>query len=182
MEFSHLVQARAILFEDGGEWCQMGEFVSLTCDMPAPDVSRLGMMDRLTLAVRSISQSEWNMLTAMERLDWMRLQADTNEHIRSQWYYYASADIEFWHVNFRSLLDQVALVISELADAKRQVSDSFRKLYQESHPNNVCSGEGARFAEKLALTGCRSCKRRRGLVISSRSEIISSITVGIRWY
>jgi hypothetical protein len=107
------------------------------------------MMDRLTLAIRSISQSEWNMLTAMERLDWMRLQADTNEHIRSQWYYYASADIEFWHVNFRSLLDQVALVISELEDAKRQVSDSFRKLYQESHPKNICSREGARFAKKL---------------------------------
>jgi hypothetical protein len=83
------------------------------------------------------------MLTAMERLDWTRVQADTNEHIRSRWNSYASVDIEFWHVNFRALLDHVALVISELADAKRQVSDdSFRNASSEnSDPLNSRNSE-----------------------------------------
>ena len=150
MDFTHLVQARATLFEDSEDWCQKGEFVSLCCDMPAPNISEPGMMDRLSLAVRSIMQNEWNMLTVMERLDWMRVQADTNEHIRSRWYYCASADIEFWHVNFRSLLDQVALIVSELAHAKRQVpDDSFRKLYDRSRPVELRTREGGRFALKL---------------------------------
>jgi hypothetical protein len=152
MDTTHLVKARAMLFDDSEGSCQKGNFVSLCCDMPPPNISTLGMLDRLTLAVRSINQHEWNMLTAIERLDWMRDQADTNEHIRSRWYYYASADIESWHVNFRSLLDQVALVIAELADRTKQVPfDSFRKLFERSRPENLRARQGSSFAEKLGM-------------------------------
>jgi hypothetical protein len=150
MDTNHLVKARSMLSEGSEGCCQKGNFVSLCCDMPPPNISTLGLLDRLTLAVRSINQHEWNMLTVMERLDWMCREADRNEHIRSRWYYYASADIEFWHVNFRSLLDQVALVISELAEKRKQVpDDSFRKLYERSQPEELCKPDGALFVQKL---------------------------------
>jgi hypothetical protein len=45
MEFGHLVQARAMVFDDGETWCQRGKFVSLDADMPAPDMTRLEMND-----------------------------------------------------------------------------------------------------------------------------------------
>ena len=80
----------------------------------------------------------------------MRDQADTIEHLRSQWYYYASADIEFWHVNFRSLLDQVALVISEEAGIKNEkLKKSFRKLYNKSCPTCLHTPKGAAFGKQL---------------------------------
>jgi hypothetical protein len=93
---------------------------------------------------------EWSMLTAVERLDWMLSQVDHSDHIKSRWYSYASLDIESWHVNFRSLLDQVASVISKLADRKKQVpGDSFRKLYERSRAERLCTSEGAPFAQRL---------------------------------
>lgn len=150
MDTTHLTEARAMLFENSDGWCQKGNFVSLTCRMPPPDISTLGRLDRVTLAVRSIIQHEWNMLTVIERLDWMRDVAETSEHIRSQWHNYASADIESWHVNFRSLLDHVALVVAELADRNKQVPhDSFRKLYERSRPSRLQAQEDASYAQKL---------------------------------
>jgi hypothetical protein len=150
MDTAHLLKARRMLSEETDGPCQRGKFVSLCCDMPPPNISTPGMLDRLSLAVRSINQHEWNMLTAIERLEWMRGEADRNEHIRSQWYYYASADIEFWLVNFRSLLDQVALVIAELADRKKQVPcESFRKLHERCDPEKLGTQEGSSYAQKL---------------------------------
>jgi hypothetical protein len=150
MDVTHLVNVRAMLFEDSGDWCQKGIFVSLSSDMPTPNISTLGMLDRLTLAVRSIIRHEWSMLTAMERLDWTRNQADSNKHLRSRWNSYASADIEFWHVNFRSLLDQVALVISELAGIKNEkLKKSFRKLYNKSCSTSLHTPKSAAFGKQL---------------------------------
>lgn len=155
MDTTHLVQARGMLFEDSDGWYHKGKFVSLSCDMPPPNISAVGMLDRLTLAVRSISLDEWNMLTALERLDWMRTQADQSEHIKSRWYSYASADIESWYFNFRSLLDQVASVIAELAARKKQVPKSFHTLYDRSCPEKLRTAEGMRFAEKLGVDWLR---------------------------
>jgi hypothetical protein len=177
MDFTHLVKARAMLFEDSDGWYQKGIFVSLSCDVPTPNLSTLGMADRLTLAVRSIGQYEWNMLTAIERLEWTRHQVDTNEHVMSQWNYYASTDIESWHVNFKSLLDQVALVIAELADRRKQVpNDSFRKLYDRSRPEKLRTVEGMRFAEKLGVDwlGLLHGVTWFDQIVSVRDEIVHS--------
>jgi hypothetical protein len=182
MDFTHLVQARATLIHDGEDWCQKGNFVSLCCDMPAPNVSRPGALDRLTLATRSIVQNQWNMLTVTERLDWMRAQADTDEHIGSRWYCYASADIEFWHVNFRSLLDQVGLMVSELANAKCQVAgDSFRKLYDSSARRSSVHGRENALYKSWDQTGYPCCRPRHGSPISPRFGNRWCITAGTRW-
>ncbi len=77
MDIDHLVQARATLIEDGEGWCQMGNFVSLCCEMRPPNVSAPDSQDCLTLAIRSVTQHEWNMLTVIERLEWMRASAVT---------------------------------------------------------------------------------------------------------
>lgn len=150
MDTGHLVKARATLFEDNEGWCQKGQFVSLCCDMPPPNIPTVGMMDRLTLAVRSISLDEWNMLTALERLDWMRTQAGQSEHIKSRWRSYASTDIESWYFNFRSLLDQAALVICETAGIKSEkLEKSFRRLYNRASAEHLSRPEGTLFSRKL---------------------------------
>jgi hypothetical protein len=177
MDVTHLVNARAMLFEDSEGWCQKGAFASLDSYAPGPNTSTPGMPERLTPALGSITQYQWDMLTAMERLEWMRDQADTIEHLGSRWYYYASVDIESWHVNFRSLLDQVALVISELADRKNQVPhDSFKKLYDRSRPEKVRTAEGMRFIEKLGVDwlGLLQGVTWFDQLVSVRNEIVHS--------
>lgn len=146
METGHLTRARDLLFIDGGDWCRKGTSISLGPLMPTPNFYKPGRLDRLTVAVRGINRCENNMLTAMERLSWMQARACQDEHIKSRWYEYVSADIEYWHTNLRSSLDQIALVISELADKERQVSCKFHRLYSQSRPASKDLGQ---FVEKL---------------------------------
>lgn len=129
MEISHLLSARELLVEDSGGWCQKSDLVTLVSRLPTPYVTSPGPKDRIVLAIRYITQSEWNMLTCVQRLEWMRIAAETNEHLTSNWFNYASADIEYWHVSFRSLLDYVALVLLLLA-GRQADKPSFHKLYE----------------------------------------------------
>jgi hypothetical protein len=145
---SHFIKCLEMVQQDEHGWHQTGTFPCLVADMPPPYVDRLEKQDRLTLAVRSICQHESNMLTAIERLDWMRLEAPLNKHIDLWWRYYAGADIEFWYVNFRSLLDQVADVIvldASLPSALR----SFRKIYERTRPDKLRETGGARLAGSM---------------------------------
>jgi hypothetical protein len=177
MDVTHLVNARTMLFEDSDGWCQKGAFVSLDSYAAAPNASTRGMLERLTPALGSITQYEWDMLTVMERLEWMQGQTDATEHLKSRWNYYASVDIESWHVDFRSLLDQVALVISELANRKRQVpDDSFRKLYDRSRPEKLRTAEGMCFAKKLGVDWLRLLEEVTWFdqLLSVRTEIVHS--------
>src|ERR1035441_1327239 len=99
MDTTPLIRARELLFPDSEGLCHKGKFVSLLCDMPAPYVSKPGMLDILTLALRSVALHEGNMLTAMERLDWTRDRLSEDDNSQSRWLSYASMDIEYWHVN-----------------------------------------------------------------------------------
>lgn len=128
MDNSHLLSALKLLVEDSGGWCQKSDLVTLESRLPTPYITNPGSKDRIVLAIRSITQNQWNMLTCIQRLEWMRVAADSNEHIASNWHNYASADVEHWHVNFRSLLDYVSLVLLLLAGRKVD-KHSFRKLY-----------------------------------------------------
>ena len=128
MDNNHLLGALQLLVEDSGGWYQKGDLVTLESCLPTPYITDPGPKDRIVLAIRYITQSEWNMLTCVQRLEWMRTAAQANEHLASNWFNYASTDIEYWHVSFRSLLDYVALVLLLLAGRKAK-KPSFRKLH-----------------------------------------------------
>jgi hypothetical protein len=76
----------------------------------------------------------------------MKEQAASDGILRDRWNSYASLDIEEWHTQFRSLLDYVAKVIRELAERKRQVSDSFTTLRERAAGT---TGDPQDFARKL---------------------------------
>jgi len=128
MDSSHLLSALELLVEDSGGWYQKGDLATLVGEMPTPDIAHPDRKSRIVLAIRSVTQNEWNMLTCIQRLEWMRIAAGGDGHIASNWYNYASADIEYWHVSFRSLLDYVALVLLLLAGRKAE-KPSFHKLH-----------------------------------------------------
>src|SRR5690606_9858380 len=89
-----------------------------------------------------ISADLWSMSTVLDRLEWMRNEAQRNEHLRSRWSYYAAADIQSIHVDLRSILDYAARAIPALFSMKPgQTPDSFRKLqdWAEEHPSRIDS-------------------------------------------
>src|SRR5262245_31504995 len=91
----------------------------------------------------SITSDLWSISTVLERLEWMRSEAQQNEHLRSRWSYYAAVDIQSIHVDLRSLLDYAARALPALFAMKSgQTPDSFRKLldWAEANPSRIDSG------------------------------------------
>jgi len=142
MDTSHLSKARPLLGRRGSQFIYKGNFTFLCADAHGP---------QSTPELKSISRHLFraldhfaNVLTTCDRLKWMREQCASDERFASTWMFYASTDIEYWHVQMRSLLDHLAKVIRKLACRKGQVSDSFTRLYL-----CVCQAKSCAHAETL---------------------------------
>jgi hypothetical protein len=175
LDTSHLTKTRDMLIPDVDGWRAKGARVSLRSDLRSVylgNVLNAQTWGRLRAAIAAIGLAEGDMLTVMERLEWMRVRAQQDEHIRSHWSAYAGADIEYWHVNLRSLLDHVGMVISELADKKNQVSDmKFHRLYRQSRPNAANIDE---FGKRIGPDWLALLQRVTWfeLIVSVRNELL----------
>jgi hypothetical protein len=87
----------------------------------------------------AVVQDLWNVATVIERLEWMRAQAQANDFLRSRWPYFAAADIQAVQVDLRSILDYVALTARLLLNKPGQAPKSFRALldWADSHPARI---------------------------------------------
>lgn len=130
MDLEHLKKARALLRKGRPGYVHKGTFVSLCANVLDWNASTGFTKEEVWRELDFILSDLWGMLTICNHLDWMRQQAEQDDQVWAKWSYYASGDIEYWHVQLRSLLDYVAQLIRELADRKHQVPDSFRKLYE----------------------------------------------------
>jgi hypothetical protein len=90
----------------------------------------------------------WNILTVCDRLEWANRRCRSDQRIASVWDYYAEADIEYWHIQMRTLLDHLAKLINGLANRSNQRSDSFSYLYHGVN-NPESEEEAQRFAQEL---------------------------------
>jgi hypothetical protein len=91
----------------------------------------------------------WDILTTCDRLEWAKEKCKGDPRLNSTWSYYASADIEYWHIKMRSLLDHIAKLISNLAERKNQVPDSFAALYKRATGTEAVPEKTQNFAHKL---------------------------------
>lgn len=80
--------------------------------------------------LRFIAQDLWNMETLLDRLNWQRELWIKNELTDGRWRIFTTADIDLFHVEFRSLFDYVARLVRVIADKPGSVPDdaSFEKL------------------------------------------------------
>ena len=140
--------ARSLLFQDlAVGWSLVSKFSSLSVELPtllpgARPFDEEFIRRQLLFSIHDL----WMMCTGLARLEWMKEKAGSDAVLRDRWSSYASLDIEEWHTQFRSLLDYVAKVIWELAERKRQVSDSFTTLWERA---NGTTGDPEDFAKKL---------------------------------
>jgi len=83
----------------------------------------------------------WNLSTIAERLTWMQSNALENQDFKDRWFYYASVDIQIFHVEIRSILDYITQIIRLFSPQPGQVTDtgSFRKLlnWLGNNPNRI---------------------------------------------
>ena len=126
-----LQRAKSLLNNEDNAW--VGKFPSLCAEIHVKRVEkklkddRLNNMNRLTTY---ITQDIWNIGTIITRLSWMREKTCHDDYLRQMWMYYASVDIEIFHIELRAIMNYVAEIMSECANKKKQVPKSFRKLRQ----------------------------------------------------
>lgn len=130
MDTSQLTKARALLRLRRLRFTYRGNFTFLCAD-----VARLALdgSDTYKMVHRNLDFAVgnlWNLLTVCDRLEWTNRRCRRDARVASVWTYYAEADIEYWHIQMRTLLDHLAKIISRLANRSRQVPDSFSRLYE----------------------------------------------------
>ncbi len=81
------------------------------------------------------------------KLEWIRSHAQNNDSFKPLWFQFATADIDYFHVEFRSIFDYVAQIIRDTGNKPGQIPDSFRELQQWLNKN---PGNRARVGEELA--------------------------------
>jgi hypothetical protein len=93
----------------------------------------------LTRHFYAITQDIWNVSTIIDRLEWMRATSLGDSDLAERWTDYAAVDIQSFHVEVRSALDQAAHVVRLFAPNPGQVTDtgSFRKLLEWIPDNGI---------------------------------------------
>jgi len=92
-----------------------------------------------------IGQDLWNISTIADRLEWTRLNSIRNADFEERWCNYASVDIEYFHVEFRSIMDYSALIIAEFHGLSGKLPESYRRLaerinkYERKLPQSMVS-------------------------------------------
>jgi hypothetical protein len=124
-----------------------GDFVSLVADLRIAHALKKVSIDQV-VKTNFIIQDIWNICTIIHRLDWFREQAIKEKALDNMWLPYASVDIEHFHIEFRSVMNYAAEIISNASGKPGQIPVSFRKLFKWVKEN---SGNRKRIGEGLAV-------------------------------
>ena len=79
-------------------------------------------------AIHNINHDLWQIAALMSRLVWMREMTRSDMLNESAWRTYSQLDIEHFYVQIRSILDYLAVLVSESAPKRSQLPKSFRAL------------------------------------------------------
>ena len=146
-----------------------GDFISLVADLRKSYALKKISIDPV-VKTNFIIQDIWKIFTIIHRLNWFREQAVKDKALDNMWLPYASVDIEHFHVEFRSIMNYVAEVISYASNRRGQIPESFRRLsswVKESPGNRKRIGDGlAKVVESAfwfpAIRGVRDSLLHRG--------------------
>ena len=112
--------------EHGSYWA--GQFVDMSIQVKIA-LSHNHKLLKIHQALENIHEDVWNVGTLVHRLEWLRDLAIHNQLDIVKWTLFARLDIEYFHVELRSILDYVASILGTIAQKPKQVpSDSFHKL------------------------------------------------------
>ncbi len=83
---------------------------------------------RIYSSVHSIGDALWDIETTIYRLEWQKQLYFNGELTASQWFIFSKADIRLFHIELRSLMDHVGLVIKNVSTSRNKPKDSFDDL------------------------------------------------------
>jgi hypothetical protein len=78
--------------------------------------------------VMTIGDALWDIETTIYRLEWQKQLYFNDELSTTQWFIFSKADIRLFHIELRSLMDHIGLVIKNASPAKNKPKDSFDDL------------------------------------------------------
>ncbi len=78
--------------------------------------------------VMTIADALWDIETTIYRLEWQKQLYFHSEISFDQWFIFSKADIRLFHIEIRSLMDHIGLVIKHIAQSKDKPKDSFDDL------------------------------------------------------
>ena len=134
-----LKEAINLIHSDEKDYYWAGEFVD-TFVQVIIGRSQNQTLGPVHLAMQNINQDLWNVCTLVYRLEWLHNLAIQNQLGFTLWNMSASLDVEYFHVELRSILDYIANILGIIAKKPGQVpSNSCRELYQwlDANPQNV---------------------------------------------
>jgi len=78
--------------------------------------------------VHNIGDALWDIETTIYRLEWQKQLYFNKDLADSQWFIFSKADIRLFHIELRSLMDNIGLVIKNICPSKNKPKDSFDDL------------------------------------------------------
>jgi hypothetical protein len=105
-------------------------------------------LEGATRAARYAQNDFFNLLTMFRRLDWMKSMHDSGGLGPYEFASFATADIDLFHVQARSIFDYLALCLVEASGRSKQLPTSFREL-RDQLPK-YASRLGPGYAEVIA--------------------------------
>jgi len=83
---------------------------------------------RIYSGVHSVGDALWDIETTICRLEWQKQLYFNGALTASQWFIFSKADIRLFHIELRSLMDHIGLVIKNGSESKNKPKDSFDDL------------------------------------------------------
>jgi hypothetical protein len=131
--------------EEGCFWS--GEFILLLGDLVVASARHKNeILTQILQKHRYILQDLSNLGMVLFKLEWIRSHAQNNDSLKSLWFQFATTDIDYFHVEFRSIFDYVAKIIGDITNKPGQITDSFHRLQERLNK----PGNRARLGEELA--------------------------------
>jgi hypothetical protein len=129
-----ILRAKSFFQIDQGTLVFRGSYSSLALDLMILDLQQHSRQENRLLALTGhISEDLWAIFTIVDRL-WRTQQAAIRNEIEdSLWRSYSAVDINFFHIQVRSVMDTLATLISETADKRGQLPASFADLVSKLH-------------------------------------------------
>ena len=123
-----LKTALSLIHNDGGSYLLSGRFVDLSFVAHVKSAHDVKFR-KPNRYLKFIQEHLWNLETIVLRLAWQKDLWSKGKLDEISWMIFAKCDINYFHVEFRSLFDHLTKLVSTVSDSPGQVkSRSFHKL------------------------------------------------------
>ena len=123
-----LKTALSLIHNDGRGYFLSGQFVDLFSIVHIKSIENVGF-HKLNRYLHFLQENMWNLETIVLKLAWEKDLWSKEKLDNIAWMMFAKCDINYFHVEFRSLFDHLTKLVSTVSDSPGQVkSRSFHKL------------------------------------------------------